>query len=123
MKKNKAMKLVKALRSGVYKQGRGVLVDGKDRFCCLGVACNISNLPLQWKNTMSGDFSIGGEVTELPSSIQEEYGFYSDIGRLRDHNSFMEINNKRYNSLAGANDDGCTFDQIADFIENNYKRL
>ena len=35
-----AKKLIKALRSGEYKQCRAVLRDSR-RFCCLGVACDI----------------------------------------------------------------------------------
>jgi len=35
-----AQKWVKALRSGKYKQGRNRLRK-KDRFCCLGVLCEL----------------------------------------------------------------------------------
>lgn len=33
-----------ALESGDYKQGKGSLKTTKGRFCCLGVACDISKL-------------------------------------------------------------------------------
>ena len=39
----KAREWVAALRSGKYKQGKGAL-STEDRFCCLGVACEISKL-------------------------------------------------------------------------------
>ena len=38
-------KWVKALRSGKYKQGRGMLLDGKGRMCCLGVLESICRTP------------------------------------------------------------------------------
>ena len=41
MKKEKAMQLVKALRSGEYVQGLERLRSEDDKFCCLGVACDI----------------------------------------------------------------------------------
>jgi hypothetical protein len=123
VKKDKAMKLVKALRSGEYKQGTSVLVDSRDRFCCLGVACNISDSTLQWEENKSGDWAIDQRVSELPPSIQEEYGFYSELGDMRGGFEYVTINGRVYDNLATANDDGCTFDQIADFIENNYENL
>lgn len=121
MKKYKAMKLVKALRSGEYKQGKDALVNSDDKFCCLGVACNISKLPLPW---YLGDYgwNIDGSYTELPDSIQKEYGFYDNIGGRRDESS-LDIGGEYYGSLANANDQGVTFDQIADYIEANYKDL
>ncbi len=121
MKKNKAMKLVRALRSGEYNQGTGRLVDSKDNFCCLGVACNISTLPMEWKR-MWGDWHMGGEAGVLPPSIMREYGFYSREGDRIDGASII-IEGKAYLCLTAANDDGATFVQIADYIENNYKEL
>lgn len=123
MKKSKAMKLVKALRSGIYKQGKAALVDDNDRFCCLGVACNISVMELDWvKGESTGRWYIDGESGELPTSIQEEYGFVDIIGSRRDHSPLL-IGGEYYDSLANANDHGATFKQIADYIEANYKEL
>jgi len=44
MKKRIKNKWLKELRSGAYKQGRGVMLkitDEGDEFCCLGVLCDI----------------------------------------------------------------------------------
>jgi hypothetical protein len=39
-------KWVEALRSGKYKQGRGFL-QRNNEFCCLGVLCEVQNVPSQ----------------------------------------------------------------------------
>jgi hypothetical protein len=36
---------VAALRSGEFKQGRGLLRDG-DQYCCLGVLCSVAGIPI-----------------------------------------------------------------------------
>lgn len=122
MKKVKAMQLVKALRSGEYEQGRSFLVDKYDRFCCFGVACNISKQPLDWKYDKVRGWEMDGNVFVLPLAIQKEFGFDTEDGRRKDRKD-IEINGSSYYSLAGANDEGCTFEQIADYIEANYKDL
>ena len=122
MKKNKAMKLVRALRSGEYNQGTGRLVDGGDNFCCLGVACNISTSTLGWKRRKDGRWYIGGDWGDLPRSIMREYGFNTQKGTRIDGAPII-IEGKVYACLAHANDLGATFVQIADYIENNYKEL
>ncbi len=56
-------KWVEALRSGKYQQGEGALrihtPGEKDRFCCLGVACDALN-PEGWHSTEGfGDEHVG----------------------------------------------------------------
>ena len=58
----------------------------------------------------------------LPLLIQEEFGFYDEGGTRKDDQPIL-INKKYYTSLADANDGGCTFDQIADYIEEHYRAL
>lgn len=41
LKKKIKDRWVKALRSGEYSQGKNVLRDHEDNFCCLGVLCNL----------------------------------------------------------------------------------
>ena len=123
MKKIKAMQLVKALRSGEYVQGKGVLVNNEDEFCCLGVACNLSNNPkLTWTQGIYQKWYMGSTSSSLPDEIAKEFGFNDSMGRRSDDEPIM-INNHSYWSLAYANDNGCTFKQIADYIENNYEYL
>jgi len=123
MKKNMAMKLVKALRSGEYVQGSHGLVSDDDRFCCLGVACNLSEGDLDWVYSKEDEWwTIGGNTGALPLQIQKEYGFYDDSGSRRD-NKWVVINGIEYINLSGANDEGVPFSDIADYIEKNYKEL
>lgn len=121
MKKAKAMKLVKALRSGEYEQGRGNLVDSADRFCCLGVACNVSTLPLEWER-VGNTWRMGGTSVDLPDQIQDEYGFFNSSGTRRD-GQYTKIRGGHYDDLVDANDSGASFEDIADYIEKNWEML
>lgn len=63
--KPKVKKLwVQALLSGEYKQGRSRLRDDKNRFCCLGVLCNLHaqthpRFAKRQTNTVRYDRAIG----------------------------------------------------------------
>jgi hypothetical protein len=88
-----------ALRSGKYKQGCGALADtrlgdGATIHCCLGVAQEIFGLQ-QTKN--------GAELID-DNECQATLGL--DVMGQRD--------------LSALNDDGKSFDQIADIIERQY---
>lgn len=48
--KNLVKKWVAALRSGKYKQGKGVLRSEKGKYCCLGVLCDVAS-PKGWNKT------------------------------------------------------------------------
>jgi hypothetical protein len=122
MYKDKAMKLVNALRSGRYKQGHERLVNEKDEFCCLGVACDISNTSLEWEEDLDGTRTIGGETAFLPDAIRQEYGFHSNTGTPRDDRQLI-INGESYRSLSAANDRGVSFKDLADYIEQNWGYL
>lgn len=121
MKKKKAVELVTALRSGEYKQGKGHLADCNDQFCCLGVACRISETGLEWA-LMGNIWYIGGMYYMLPKEVQEEFGFYSPTGLRRD-NLDLKIGNEVHRSLAEANDAGVSFADIANYIEENWEAL
>lgn len=123
MKKHMAMKLVKALRSGEYEQGRTQLVDEDDRFCCLGVACNINEVELDWKYNKSWKrWEMDGDSGVLPYEVQKEFGFDTEQGHRRD-GRMIRIGGISYKNLADANDRGVPFTDIADYIEANYKEL
>ena len=125
MKKAKAMQLVEALRSGKYEQGRQVLRRHVNKFCCLGVACDISESGLEW-HPYDRFCLIGTKANYthmyLPDEVVTEFDFYSSYGDRRDGKPIL-IGRQEFSSLAVANDCGCTFDQIADYIEENYKAL
>ena len=123
MKKVIMKKLVKALRSGDYLQGTHTLakVDGygEHRFCCLGVLCNImqeetGKLKVKLLNDGAHEFNSISEV--LPDAVMEWSG-------IKDANGRIKFRNGKYNNLASLNDNGISFNQIADIIEKNYEAL
>jgi hypothetical protein len=103
-----AQKWVDALRSGKYQQAQGHLRNG-DSFCCLGVACDISGIGT-W--TESG-YSINhyGSYKLLPKEVRNWLG-------LKDISGSYGATH-----LAWENDQGKTFEQIADLIEANADEL
>jgi hypothetical protein len=55
----------KILLNGDYKQAREVLHDGEDRFCCLGVACDLYRrveMEGEWRDQ---DYVIPGDTEDL----------------------------------------------------------
>lgn len=111
MNKN-AKKWVRALRSGKWQRTAGALRTG-DKYCCLGVACEISGLGI-WDRMgryISGDSSD----LRLPKEVMEWLGMDSDDGQL-DFGGTPT-------SLAVLNDSGKTFKQIANIIEKKAGQL
>lgn len=151
MKKELAMKWVKALKSGKYKQAKGSLRSRKnDSFCCLGVACDLLVNKVAWSlnNPESKLVEFGSFKGVLPDSIQDYYGLDSIDGSferlpkqkaIKIFNKMADKNKERFNflfndfqraeyvrelSLAELNDEcDFNFNEIADVIEENYKYL
>lgn len=113
MKKSIAMKWVKALRSGKFKQAKGELrIDGPrggKSHCCLGVLCEITN---------SNYNAFAGGV---PEAVKRKTGLQSTMGSI-DDDLRGELDTDCY-SLAEINDQGASFKKIAKIIEKNWKRL
>jgi hypothetical protein len=126
MLKSKAMKWVKALRSGKYKQGEGLLVQGKRNkkghkvfeYCCLGVLAEVSGFK---KEELLNRGLLRG--------IEGECGLNTVNGTpIKEGNEEVTIKTKRsisgeVDNLADANDVGVSFKAIATWIEKNYKLL
>lgn len=105
---------VAALRSGRYKQGLNRLRTD-DRFCCLGVACDISGLTQWTKNDMNQDVYFDLHRI-LPHEVQTWLGVSSGDPDLL-------VNGLR-TSAAYMNDyRGLTFAQIADAIEETWPEV
>lgn len=110
---------VAALRSGEYQQTNGTL-RRDNAFCCLGVLCDIAP-NMEWSE--EGARYIGEHVApdkKVTSPVLLPYGVsYETFGwGLRD--PVLEIvcqEGQKYCSLAELNDQGFTFEQIADLIE------
>lgn len=107
--KENRKKWVKALRSGKYDQGRSYL-KRSDKYCCLGVACEVAGLIGEPSNKNPQIIYFDNEKAFLPTSVMSFLGLSSDYGRY-DTGYSHEI------SLAGQNDKGLTFKEIADIIE------
>lgn len=116
MKREIAMKWVKALRSGKYKQGKSALVsvkDGGNCFCCLGVLA--VEVLRKTPNELFGWGALSDGFANT-ATLGTSWGSQRNGGNLT-------IGGESYASLAVANDFGASFKQIATYIEKNYKKL
>ena len=96
-------KWIAALRSGKYEQGRDQLRSGKE-YCCLGVLCDLAV-----KNGVISRFI--GKDGLLPRKVQKWAALSTDDG------------NYSTNKLTNLNDNGKSFEEIADVIEKEPKGL
>ncbi len=111
-----AKEWIKQLRSGNYKQGKRRLRDKDDNCCCLGILCDIAPM-VKWE--LSGkvyDARTKNNYSDavLPLNVQRWADMKTSNGTLQ--------NQKRV-ALSEYNDNGLTFDEIADVIEENWKEL
>lgn len=91
---------IEALRSGKYKQGKGLLRRKNNCYCCLGVlAQELGRLQFSEELFMFG--------------VRKDTAFYHTF--LPD-----PLISGGQKTLASMNDEGATFGQIADYIEQNY---
>ena len=136
--KENIQKLVDALRSGEYRQTGGMLRRG-DSFCCLGVACDISGLG-QWKdydgraigNTYyeyvydipgSGDDRSHMGTAVLPTEVRDWLGVNEvnpEVNYVVEDDDGYDAGHMEIAGVASLNDDGYSFDKIADFFERTY---
>ena len=94
-------KWIEALRSGVYQQGRGKLRWENNSYCCLGVLCDIVD-PSGWSSEAEDQRYTHHDREGFPP-----YEVTDKVGLL-----CHEIHN-----LALMNDDGVSFEEIANHIE------
>jgi len=107
-------KWVKALRSGKYEQGQASLRSKLNRFCCLGVLCDIID-DSKWKKPVQiNNFSYlyGDNITSLPFLLLKEIDL--DKG---DQDNLILMNDGAWRD--GLQGQGLTFKEIADYIEEN----
>ena len=111
---------VAALRSGEYEQGQGRLhATSADRifFCCLGVLCDLANKEnivstVEAYTTSDGVSMIyDDDESWLPTSVVQWSGVDAQ-GTFNDG-----LDNQEFSTLAYLNDNGATFDHIAEVIE------
>lgn len=108
LEKEFAEKWVKALRSGKYEQGEGYLENADGQYCCLGVACKISYPRARLLHKFFID-SKGQGRGYISKNLEKKM---PELLRGTDANKFVE-------KVSQMNDDGKSFNQIADWIEKN----
>lgn len=106
---NNVKLLLDALRSGKYKQGKGAL-HFKDKFCCLGVACETYQKEVGglYVDVTDSYYSYDNYEAFLPPNVANWFGFATVCGNCLSNESLVLLN-----------DEGYTFEEIADFIESN----
>ena len=117
MNKEIADRWIKALRSGKYPQIQGKLRK-EEGFCCLGVLCDIHDNK-QWGDDLGG-FSYLSNSGVIPEKVRKWAGMKSRDGS---HLPRMGYPERRNRNLSGLNDNGRTFEQIADVIEEHWEEL
>jgi hypothetical protein len=109
-------KVVKALRSGEYKQTRETLQD-ENGYCCLGVMCAV--FEKETGRALARTFGrddierIGGEDLDAQEGVQRWVGLHDSEGGNTSIHSLVRLNDS----------EGYTFLEIADFIESEPEGL
>jgi hypothetical protein len=117
MNKEVKEKWLEALRSGEYEQGRERLRSG-DKFCCLGVLCEIYRKDMdngEWRTYDKDDILFQTGATSKFGTLPRVVINWSE---LPDDNPNV-THDGMVNTLASLNDNGESFETIADVIEKN----
>lgn len=108
-------KWLEALRSGKFKQGKRRLcqknTDDQFEHCCLGVACEVLNIPKEPCDVGSNNYKFTESNLYGTVYLGNLDMKYSELKPLQ--------NDKIYSKLANMNDNGKSFDEIANWIEEN----
>lgn len=110
---------VAALRSGDYKQGIGRLRDNEDKYCCLGVLCEIAvrrHVIPPARLIPDGTYTYASRSFRLPREVALWAGLTESDPKVTDPRSGITI---RTIALAELNDSSSvSFATIADVIES-----
>ena len=113
MMNDNTRKWIEALRSGEFEQGQGALRKG-NQYCCLGVACELYRREhpdsVAW-DLIGLNMTFYGKHSTLPIRVRDWIGLRTIDG------SYQRV------SLINMNDDGYTFEEIADVIESEPEGL
>ena len=117
MKPNIKEKWINALRDGSYKQGRDRL-KVNDTFCCLGVLTDlyIKEKQQYWETQADGLGCFEYNISILPDSVVNWAGLTNKSPEIT---TIGKNGIKRTTHLTTLNDSGCSFDEIANFIEKD----
>lgn len=106
---------VRALRSGQYQQGKNFLRKD-NRYCCLGVA-----MDLALANGVKCDNPDWGKTALLPPQVIDWFGLDGGATGSRGLNDRLTRASNRMPS--DMNDNGTSFNEIADQLELHYGLL
>ena len=122
---------VEALTSGEYAQGQGWLrttigdETEDDRFCCLGVLCDISGLG-EWRSNPDPSqgmfYVVEGSIfadTNLPEAVREWAGLRTPHGTYDKGEDFNPKDPTTFadqQTLTMLNDNGADFEEIAAMV-------
>lgn len=118
----------KALKSGNYKQGKRALCTVTDKglkHCCLGVLCDIHRTKVLkkghqvWKNSNShvGMLDYLDNCGVLPVEVVEWAFDTKKVPVNVMIHSNPDVDHEKGSCLSKINDNGCTFEEIAEVIE------
>ena len=116
MKREIALRWIEALRDPSTKQTQGRLGKPDGSRCCLGVLCDVMGVPFYKCGGMVAKLE-GPGITVLPRIVQELADMASPNGELGNR-TLDNLDN-----LAIMNDNGASFTEIADIIEQNWEKL
>lgn len=128
MDHDKAMLVVAALRSGKYKQAKGVLerIDhGKRSNCATGVICRVAlanGVTMRVREIEPDKGSARRKLTEFEGRAHRVPPIVTFwLGARYNHAIYIPVQERNsadlFISVEMLNDSGLTFDQIADLIE------
>lgn len=106
---------LKELRSGKYQQGIGYLCNDT-KYCCLGVGSEVFKTDATIVCTgISGRKFYDGSSSIAPFYLGEALGLFGSLGESKT----SYIYGDKSESLSSYNDQGKTFAEIADIIEQD----
>lgn len=116
MKEDIAKRWVEALRSSKYKQGKDQLQTSDNKFCCLGVLCDIvkDDVGGTWDG-QTFRLDTTSETINLPEAVKQFTLMKSYTGSRKGKSSLIKLNDNRFNQY--------NFNRIADIIEKEWKDL
>lgn len=105
---------IEALNSDEYNQTKQSLKDSTG-FCCLGVLTDlyIKDHNQEWRVHVCGRYSFSGWSATLSSEVMDWAGIQNYWGPLKEPVG-------GFDTLADLNDEGYSFKQIAQVIEENF---
>lgn len=106
---------IEALESGDYDQGRYHLRDIEGRYCCLGVACDLSGVG-EWKEE-GGVLLYQTFMHVMPDPVMRYYGFDSRY----DGGDIEVILEDGETTLSNLNDSGYKFAEIAQILRKHFQ--